>query len=579
MHNDFPSHATAAIWAQLALRAFARATNLLISGQQFAIVTTTDLASSDHVTELHALLARFGAQVTLLPLNVTQGSLVLDEATATALAAHLAHARASFVVTRSGACAQDLAVELGRVAFSDGQSCVRVLAPVDGDVIVMGPDDALLLDPYHPGIGHTPEERARYGAGRIEWARQHMPVTRAAVASLADAHSLEGVRIGLSLVLEPKTAVLALELAAAGAQVHVFGHADETRDDVAQVLRERGLHVYAESTATPEREEELAREFLGAQLHYLLDDGSHLIRMAHDPQRAPQALAHLVGAAEETTSGLRPLRTWQADGALQIPVMASNDARSKTLFDNAYGTGQSCLLTTLDLIDPACAGIDMHGQHIVVIGYGDVGKGFARYSAALGARVSVVEIDPVRELQARMDGYVTGTLLECAASASMLVSATGERDTITLESLRILPEDAVVTVAGGVTQEVATDQALAAGAHFTPIASPLGGLARQVENLVFPDGHCVRVADRGGCINCTAGEGNPIEIMDLSFGVQVASLRELLTHGHSLEPGLHALPAHADNQVSAAALASWPPLTQPRVASSSNHTPQSGGIA
>lgn len=551
------------MWAQLVLRAFARSTNLLISGQQFVIVVDSSASATAHVSELRSVLHRFGAQVSLFTADYGQASLDGNEAAAATLRAELSHAHASFFVTQSGAGAQEMVMWVaGSSAPKSAALGIRVLAPVDGQPVVIGPDNSMLFDPYHPGIGHSAEERGVYGAARIEWARQHMPVTQAAVHRLASTHDLAGKRIGLSLVLEPKTAVLALELAAAGAQVHVFGHADETRDDVAQVLRERGLHVYAESTATPQREEELAREFLGANLQYLLDDGSHLIRMAHDSARAPQALTHLIGAAEETTSGLRPLRAWQADGLLQIPVMASNDARSKTLFDNAYGTGQSCLLTTLDLIDPTFQGVDMSTENVVVIGYGDVGKGFARFSAALGARVSVVELDPVRLLQARMDGYLTGTLLECAPSATMLVSATGERDTITVDALRALPRDAVVTVAGGVDQEVATEAAVTVGAQFTPVTSPAGGVARQLENLLFPDGHSIRIADRGGCINCTAGEGNPIEIMDLSFAVQTASLGELLSRGRELPAGLHSLPAQADNQVSAAALAAWPPLTQ-----------------
>jgi len=287
-----------------------------------------------------------------------------------------------------------------------------------------------------------------------------------------------------------------------------------------------------------------AREFLAEDNEYLLDDGSHLIRMAHDPGRAPTALSALRGAAEETTSGLRPLR----DFPLRVPVIASNDARSKTLFDNAYGTGQSCWTTILDIIDPAKIGAPIPGMKIGVIGYGDVGKGCARFGRALGGKVSVVELDPVRALQARMDGFTVASLSEVAARAGMLISATGEPSTIPLNALEALPENAIVTVAGGVAGEVEFEQALAAGWTLSEAADP------HVQRLASPTGKSLRLLEKGEGINYTAGEGNPIEIMDMSFGVQVAALTELLTCGEELSPGLHNLPSHADDAVSRAAL-------------------------
>lgn len=529
MQHDFPLHHTPETWAQLALRAFARSTNLLISGQSFSIVSAHCAHDCAHTRSLAALLRGFGAHLS------SDDSLV----------------QATFIVAPSGRVAQEEADRLGGV---------RVLAPLQGEAVVIDADGHALIDPYDLASAANPEVAAAYGARRIEWARAHMPITRHAVERLSTTHSLDGLRVGLALVLEPKTAVLALELAAAGADVHVFGHADETRDDVAEVLRRRGLKVYAEAGATREREEQLAAQFLGARLHYLLDDGSHLIRMAHDDERAPAALTSMVGAAEETTSGLRPLREWQSESRLKIPVMASNDARSKTLFDNAYGTGQSCLFTTVDLIDPDHEGVDMSEHHIVIIGYGDVGRGLAHYAAALGARVSIVEIDPVRALTARMDGYATASLEQAAPHATIMFSATGERNTITLDTLRSLPHNAVVSVAGGVDQEIALDDALHSGARYSSLRRQDGSIARNIDALVFPGGHSVRVADRGGCINCTAGEGNPIEIMDLSFAVQIASLNELITHGRQMSPAVHPLPRQADDEVAGAALRCWQPI-------------------
>ena len=297
--------------AQVLLREYARATNMLIAGRPFV---TSD-------PELTSLLEAFGAQV------ITPDCSEDSPYTPTGL---------ETVFDLSDQARPHL-------------GAITVVAPSGTFEGVYSPDGSPISGPGDPE--------------RIAWARSLMPVTEAAVRRIG--HLLLGRRIGLALVLEPKTAALALMLAEAGAEVSVFGHASETRDDVADALRRAGLKVFADSHATPEQEEALARDFLAENNEYLLDDGSHLIRMAHDPSRAPTALSALRGAAEETTSGLRPLRHFP----LQIPVIASNDARSKTLFDNAYGTGQSCWTTILDIIDPAKIGAPIPGMKIGFIGY------------------------------------------------------------------------------------------------------------------------------------------------------------------------------------------------------------------
>lgn len=569
------------------IRSFAAATNLLVCGHSFVIAAPSHLHGIPQLASLEHTLRAFGAHpmVSALP-----SPAVPQPAAASTSVAHAAPASVPFPPAQAVIVVAETPEEARSLTLNP-LAHVIVEAPLSGPISVTTGEGAALHSPYAAhtataGSGEAPACDLTYGRERIAWARAHMPITRAAVARLARTGQhggqlgghLAGRRIGLALVLEPKTAVLALELAAAGAQVSVFGHADETREDIAAELRAQGLKVFADSTATPEQEEALARAFLGENLEFLLDDGSHLIRMAHDSQRAPSALDSLLGAAEETTSGLRPLRAMEAAGTLRIPVMASNDARSKTLFDNAYGTGQSCLLTILDLLDPSFQGYPLPGQHVVVAGYGDVGKGCARLAAALGARVSVAEVDPVRALQARMDGYGTGTLVDLAARADLCVSATGVADTISRDVLNALPDGAVVAVAGGVDQEVALDDALEAGAQW--LHAP--GM-RAVERLRLPSGRELLVADRGGCVNCTAGEGNPIEIMDLSFAVQCAALDILMgeagrcsadssvgavpsrepSRTRSRTPGLHPLPTSADDAVAAAALQHWLPLPVP----------------
>ena len=492
-------------------------------------------------------------------------------------------------------------------------------------------------------------DRIRDAGLRIEWARRFMPVAGTLASELATDGAVRGIRIGISMVLEPKTANLALFLRNAGAIVSVYAHPAETDDAVAEALRGEGIPVDARSDASVAEAHELALAFLDRSPQILLDDGSHLIRLAH--RERPELLEHMIGAAEETTSGLRPLREMQEAGALRLPVIAVNDARTKTLFDNGYGTGQSCVFTIIDLLDPLratwrvgddgprsgddrsrssredgslrsgeegivssgadgslCSGEDgsLYGKTVVVVGFGPVGEGVARNAAAFGANVIVVEHDPVRALEAMFAGYRSKPLIEAVRSADLVISATGVADTISLavlESCAVADAGAnadtnanagtanadsanadnanadagtnasarahpgapvVVAVAGGVPQEVAVDAAVAAGA----IRQTIG---RKVETFTFPGGRRVVILDDGGCINVTAGEGNPIEIMDLSFAVQLAAVGTLVGGAspdrsqtmrdnvrekvESLDPGVHAISSDLDGRIARIALA------------------------
>jgi adenosylhomocysteinase len=299
----------------------------------------------------------------------------------------------------------------------------------------------------------------------------------------------------------------------------------------------------ARRSASPDEHRRLVNEFLDTKPEFLIDDGSHVIRYAHEHR--PDVFEHLIGAAEETTSGLRPLRTMAEQGALRIPVIAVNDARSKTLFDNRYGTGQSCVFAILDLVPT-----DLRRATAVVIGFGDVGAGVAHHLRALGATVVVVEKDAVRALQATFDGYEVRDIIGAAAVADLLVSATGVPNTITVDALRGAKDDCIVAVAGGVEQEVALDAAVAAGAELAPAG-------RDVETLTFPGGASTRILSHGGCINVTAAEGNPIDIMDLSFAVQLQAVRQFF-ESDPPSPGVYPLRDDLDREVAAIALGREP---------------------
>lgn len=385
-------------------------------------------------------------------------------------------------------------------------------------------------------------------AARIDWAKQRLRAT----AELAE--GLRPARIAMSLVLEPKTAAFALLLAELGCEVAVFGATEETDFEVAAALAATGrVEVFAPtrpvSSAEPAQtlDARNARTTIDWDAELLIDDGSHLIRLAHTAeQRGPNpAFGALRGAAEETTSGVRPLREMQAEGALGLPVIAVNDARTKTEFDNLVGTGQSCVFAIADLLDGVGRG-GVDGTRWVVIGYGPVGVGVARFAAALGARVTVVERDPVRALAALHDGFEARTAAEALPEADIVVSATGIWHTLTAELLTAARPGCAVAVAGGVDDEVALDETDRSGW----LRRPKG---EHVEELVPPGSDRGLLLLAGGAgVNYTAGEGNPVEVMDLSFATQIAALIEL--QRGDLAPGVHTLPRGAEERVARAAL-------------------------
>lgn len=371
-------------------------------------------------------------------------------------------------------------------------------------------------------------------AERITWAGQNMPVLSRVSQNLKSAGSLRDLRIGISLVLEPKTANLAIALRDAGAEVVVYGKAVETDQQVAYALRDLGLAVFADSTASPEDDLRLAREFLETELDILIDDGAHITRLAH--REYPHLVAKMIGAAEETTSGVRPLRVMQDEGALELPVIAVNDAATKYLFDNVYGTGQSCVMAFLDITN-----LQLAGRNVAVVGYGWVGMGVAKYAAALGARVIVSEIDPVRALRALHDGFEVTALSKAAPRAEVVFACTGLAGVITEQHVEQLPHGAFLCTAGGGDFEMPMEYLAALGAGVT--------VRQGVEAFEARSGNTVYLISKGDCVNCTDAEGNPIEIMDLSLSLQALAVNKIATEAASWEPGVYELPREIDTEV------------------------------
>jgi len=379
---------------------------------------------------------------------------------------------------------------------------------------------------------------AEAGRSRIDWAADFMPAL-AAVSADPSAEVLRGRRVGVVLTLEPKTANLALALHRSGAEVSVFCSGTHTSDDVAAALDRAGVATFARSDADAAVDQRLLDRFLDQRIEFLIDDGAATARHMHTHRR--DALESLVGIAEETTSGVRPLRVMADEGALAVPAIAVNDAACKQLFDNVYGTGQSVVMTLLDLTNT-----QLQGKLVVVVGYGYVGRGIADTAHALGARVVVTEVDPVRALQALHDGYRVETLEAASREGDVFFTATGIGYSLTGDHIRSMKDGAMVAVGGAGPPEVSLDGG-------NPVVR--GGFARsQVRVLQVASDREVHLIADGECCNVAAAEGNPIEIMDLSLAVQFRAVVYLAQHAAGMAPGVYPVPPEVDDQVARAVL-------------------------
>jgi adenosylhomocysteinase len=374
------------------------------------------------------------------------------------------------------------------------------------------------------------------GEERIRWVVRHSPVlNRLARERLADG-ALRGRRVAVVVHLEAKTAYLATLLAEAGADVVAAGsNPGSTRDEICAALVARGIEVHATHGASADEFEADLMAVAETAPEIVVDDGAELT--ARIVERRPELVPGLAGVTEETTTGVQRLKAMEAAGRLTFPAVAANDARCKHLFDNRYGTGQSTLAAVLRLTNLSAA-----GKTVCVIGYGWVGKGLARYAEGLGARVLVVEVDPVAALEAYMDGHAVMRLEDALPQAEFVLTATGGIDALAGEALADLTDGAILANAGHHDREIDVE-ALGPGEEVRP------GVTRHE----LPHGGSVFLLVDGRLVNIAGAEGHPVEIMDLSFSVQ-ALAAHLLARG-DLEPGLHRLPAELDREIARTKLA------------------------
>jgi adenosylhomocysteinase len=375
------------------------------------------------------------------------------------------------------------------------------------------------------------------GKRRIEWAEREMPVLRMIRQRFEQEKPLDGLRLVACAHITTETANLARALAAAGADcVLIASNPLSTQDDVAAALvRHYGVSVYAikgESVETYVRHVHIALEH---KPHLIIDDGSDVVAtMVKDK---PELLPDIIGTTEETTTGITRLRAMLREGVLTFPSIAVNDAQTKHFFDNRYGTGQS----TLDGIIRA-TNILLSGRTVAVIGYGWCGKGVAMRARGMGANVIVTEINPIKALEATMDGFRVMPMMEAAKLGDIFITVTGNRHVIDTPHFELMKDGAIVCNSGHFDLELNL-------VGLKSISTDVRSVRQWVEAYKKKDGREVIVLGEGRLVNLAAAEGHPASVMDMSFANQALSVEYLVKNKGKLEPQIHLLPEEVDTEI------------------------------
>lgn len=379
------------------------------------------------------------------------------------------------------------------------------------------------------------------GHRRMEWAWEYMPVLRLIKEREEKTQPLSGMVIGVCLHLEAKTACLLKVLRDLGATVVAAGSNPlSTQDPICAALVEHGVHVFSRRGMSAAEYEENMAEMLDWNPQIIIDDGGDVVSMVIEKRR--DLIPNLLGGCEETTTGVKRLRAMEKDGVLPFPMLAVNDAQSKFLFDNRYGTGQSvwdAILRTTNLI--------VAGKNVVVAGYGWCGKGVAARAKGLGASVIVVEIDPHKAIEAVMDGFSVMNMHEASKEGDVFITVTGNTKVIRAEHFANMKDGVILCNAGHFDVEVCVPD-------LREMARETRSSRYNIDTYILEDGRRLHLLGEGRLVNLAAGDGHPVEIMDLSFAMQLLSC--LYISKNRLEPGLYNVPEDLDRMVSSLKLES-----------------------
>jgi adenosylhomocysteinase len=377
------------------------------------------------------------------------------------------------------------------------------------------------------------------GHRKMDWAREHMPILNAIQAEFAAEKPLDGERVGMAMHVEAKTAVLVETLAEGGAEVAITGcNPLSTHDDVSAALDEHpNITSYAEREVDDEGYYEAIEAVIGHEPTVTVDDGMDLVAAIHEDY--PELIDSIVGGCEETTTGVDRLRAMDADGELKYPVFAVNDTPMKRLFDNIHGTGESSLANIAMTTNLSWAGKD-----VVVAGYGYCGKGVAKKAAGQNANVIVTEVEPRRALEAHMEGYDVMPMDEAAAVGDVFLTTTGNRDVITRGHFEQMQDGVLLANAGHFDVEINLDQ-------LSDLAESQREARDGVREYRLEDGRRLNVLAEGRLVNLAApiALGHPVEVMDQSFGVQSAAVREIVENGDQYDAGVHEVPDELDREI------------------------------
>ena len=371
-----------------------------------------------------------------------------------------------------------------------------------------------------------------------------MPVLQEIRKRFVKEQPLAGLKIGMALHTEAKTGMLAITLADAGANIRLAScNPLSTDDSVAQALRdEYGLDVYAKKWETSEEYYSNLNTVINMGPDFIIDDGADLITMLHTSRK--DMLSNVKGANEETTTGVTRLKAMAADGTLQFPVMDVNDAKMKFLFDNRYGTGQSAFDGWMNSTNLLVA-----GKTLVVAGYGWCGKGIAMRAKGMGASVVVTEVDPVKAIEAKMDGFQVMRMIEAVKIADMVFTVTGCKDILTLEHFEVMKDGCVVGNVGHFDNEINKD-------HLYALCESCTRVREFIDEYKMKDGRRIYLIGEGRLMNLAAGQGHPAEIMDMSFATQALGIEYVSKNYQNMEPVVHRIPDFIDSQIASIKLES-----------------------
>lgn len=382
------------------------------------------------------------------------------------------------------------------------------------------------------------------GERKISWVKQNMPLLRSIEEEFSAEKPFEGLRIALSVHLEAKTAYLCRVLAAGGAQMFITGSNPlSTQDDVAAALVHSGLRVYAWYGADDEEYHRHIGRVIEAAPNIIIDDGGDLVHFIHTER--PDLIPNVIGGCEETTTGINRLISMNRAGTLKFPMILVNNADCKHLFDNRYGTGQSVwdgINRTTNLI--------VAGKNVVVAGYGWCGKGVAMRAKGLGASVIVTEIDPIKAMEAVMDGFKVMKMEDAAQTGDIFVTVTGCNDVITEKCFMNMKDGAICCNAGHFDCEV--DVAWLRANCVRSWEARHNIMGYQLSN-----GRSIYIIAEGRLVNLAAGDGHPAEIMDMSFAVQAMSALYLVKNKDKLDGMIIDVPAEVDRKIALRKLSAW----------------------